>query len=77
MRPAKAARHAARRDAKPSTERRTRASLRPSAPSGPTEPAPRHSTPVEAIKALNGLNPTRLSIGQVLVVSTESSESSN
>lgn len=39
--------------------------------------AARHSTTVEAIKALNGLNSSRLSIGQVLVVSTESSESSN
>lgn len=39
--------------------------------------AARHSTTVEAIKALNGLNSNRLSIGQVLVVSTESSESSN
>jgi membrane-bound lytic murein transglycosylase D len=38
--------------------------------------ASRHSTTVEAIKALNGLNSTRLSIGQVLRVASGASESS-
>ena len=38
--------------------------------------AARHSTTVEAIKALNGLNSSRLSIGQVLRVATASNESS-
>lgn len=38
--------------------------------------AARHSTTVEAIKALNGLTSSRLSIGQVLRVAAASSESS-
>jgi membrane-bound lytic murein transglycosylase D len=38
--------------------------------------AARHSTTVEAIKALNGLNSSRLSIGQVLRVTSSASESS-
>lgn len=38
--------------------------------------AARHSTTVEAIKALNGLNSSRLSIGQVLRVASASDESS-
>jgi LysM repeat protein len=39
--------------------------------------AARHSTTVAAIKALNRLNSNRLSIGQVLVVSAASTESSS
>ncbi len=38
--------------------------------------AARHSTTVAAIKALNGLNSSRLSIGQVLRVASDSDESS-
>jgi len=38
--------------------------------------AARHSTTVEAIKALNGLSSSRLSIGQVLRVASASNESS-
>ena len=38
--------------------------------------AARHSTTVEAIKALNGLNSSRLSIGQVLRVGSASTDSS-
>jgi len=38
--------------------------------------AARHSTTVEAIKALNGLNSSRLSIGQVLRVASAANESS-
>jgi membrane-bound lytic murein transglycosylase D len=39
--------------------------------------AARHSTTVEAIKALNGLSSSRLSIGQVLRVATATDESNN
>ncbi len=39
--------------------------------------AARHSTTVSAIKALNGLSSSRLSIGQVLVVSAQAAETLN